>query len=70
MADVAVISQHERGFWQADLYLGAAEWTVDEWESGCAPDDFCTAPTRGEVEAEAKRAWPGAALRDAADDDF
>lgn len=72
MTDVAVISFHEKGFWQGDLYLDASEWTRHDWENGPTPDDFFTMK-RGEnlsaAKAHAKERWPNADIREAAEDE-
>ncbi len=51
---VCVISQHEKGFWQADIYL-------DCWQEGAVPDWFCTGKiggTKQDVIARAKKNYP------------
>jgi hypothetical protein len=43
MPNLAIISLHEKGFWQADLYLDASHLRGDEMEQmGLAPDGFRT----------------------------
>lgn len=72
MADVAVISFHEKGFWQGDLYRDASEWTHHDWENGNAPDDFFTMrkdANLSEAKAKAKELWPNAEIREAAEDE-
>jgi len=72
MGDVAVISFHEKGFWQGDLYRDASEWTWHDWENGNAPDDFFTmrkGSKLSEAEAVAKERWPDAEIREAEDED-
>lgn len=74
MVDVVVVSMHEKGFWQADLYKGAAEWDRSDWLNGNAPDGFFTMPSGpdtnlSDVKAKAAATWPGADIREAAEDD-
>lgn len=69
--DVAVISLHEKGFWQADLYRDASELTNDEWE-GVAPDAFLTRKKGSDMQDaidHACRFWPAAEIRIARDDE-
>ena len=43
MPDLAIVSLHEKGFWQADLYRDASDLRGDEIEQmGLAPDGFRT----------------------------
>lgn len=70
MADIAVISQHEKGFWQADIYFGASGWGNAEWDAAPSPDGFATAPTRTEVEAKVRDKLPEIKICDAVEDDF
>ena len=72
MADVAVISFHEKGFWQGDLYKDASEWTWHEWENGAVPDDFFTMRkdnNLSDAKTFAKSRWPDAEIREAAEDE-
>jgi hypothetical protein len=67
--DLAIISLHEKGFWQADLYLGAGSMTSSEFEAiSPSPDDFITM-ARGEPAeaciATAKEQWPDAVVVEA-----
>lgn len=72
MADVAVVSLHDKGFWCADLYRDASKWDADDWENGYAPDSFRTFAKGGE-QSEAvdwsKENWPGAQIRIVSEDD-
>lgn len=66
MGDLAVISRHEKGFWQGDLYVDASHLSGDEMEQmGLAPDAFFTLG-RGSTEDEARiasvKAWPAAVV--------
>lgn len=46
MADLAIISLHDKGFWQGDLYRDASDMTASDMEMiGPAPDDFFTLAT-------------------------
>lgn len=73
MADLVIVSMHEKGFPQADLYRGAAEIPAAEFETmGLAPDDFFTmskgdAPHDAVLKAKAR--WPGAFVVTVLDDD-
>lgn len=62
-----VISQHERGFWQADVYLD-----IESFEelrlSGQSPDGFCTRPTEAGVRAWCAEEYPGAVIVEADED--
>lgn len=52
---LCVVSPHENGFWQADIY-------TEGQEEGVAPDGFLTGAIggeRGEVVAEVRTKYPG-----------
>ena len=74
---VAVVSFNARNssrktFWQADLYMTALDWILDDWENCPAPDAFFTMREGAGVEAckrKAARLWPGCKIVDATDDD-
>ena len=72
MADLVVVSMHEKGFPQADMYRGAAEIPADEFETiGMAPDDFFTmskADSPHDAVIKAKERWPGAFVVTVLDD--
>lgn len=74
MADVVVVSFHEKGFWQADYYRDASEWDRFDWSSGHVPDGFFTMKSDPSVNLDdckrkAAETWPGADIREAAEDD-
>ena len=57
---LCVVSPHEKGFWQADIY-------VDGWSEGSAPDWFCTGKiggTKAEIVEIAKKVYPTAKVTD------
>ena len=63
--DVAVISDHEKGFFQGDLYLGASDWDWHDWD-GASPDSFFTTTKTCSLEDAKKSAikfWPNAEVR-------
>jgi hypothetical protein len=65
--DVAIVSLHEKGFWQADLFCGAAEWDHWDWMDGTPPDAHFTlkvGQTREDAFARAREKWPGARAED------
>lgn len=55
MSDLlCVVSPHEKGFWQADIYH-------EGWAEGLSPDWFCTGKiggTKEEIIAQAKNTYP------------
>lgn len=62
MADMIVVSMHEKGFPCADLYRDVGEWDEDDWEGAC-PDAFFTmkrGDTLEQAAARAKMKWPNA----------
>lgn len=66
MSDLVIISEHEKGFWQADFYKGGGEIPSAEWdEIGPAPDDFFTLK-RGQTALDAmnkaQTRWPAAVV--------
>ena len=71
--DLVIVSMHERGFPQADIYHGAA--TMDPTEFRCcgmSPDGFFTlsrGQTIEDAKAEAKKEWPSAIIVEAETDD-
>lgn len=71
--DLVVVSLHERGFWQADLYVDCAQYSGHDMElMGLAPDGFATFSMGGSREDAIERArteWPDAELRVAEDDE-
>jgi hypothetical protein len=72
MADLVIVSMHEKGFPQADMYRDASEIPAREFEAfGRSPDDFFTmskgnAPHDAVVKA--KERWPGAFVVTVLDD--
>lgn len=64
--DLVIISKHEKGFWQADLYLEGCGIPADEWELiGPVPDGFFTmkrGQTMLEAMHKAKEKWPNARI--------
>ena len=43
MTDLVIISKHDKGFWQANLYVDAWEIPPSEFEAmGLSPDGFFT----------------------------
>lgn len=57
---LCVVSPHEKGFWQADIYLGG-------WYEGAASDWYCTGKiggTKEDVIAKAKESYPEAKVTD------
>ena len=73
MPDLAIVSMHEKGFWQADLYLDAGHLRGDEMEQmGLAPDGFRTfnigGTSRDAVEWVVNN-WKSAEIRIARDDE-
>jgi hypothetical protein len=67
VADLAIVSLHEKGFWQADLYHDASHLRGDEMEQmGLCPDAFCTFKRGGNVEEASiwvKANWPQAEVK-------
>jgi hypothetical protein len=66
MTDLVIISKHEKGFWQADLYRDTWEITPSDFEQmGLSPDDFFTLK-RGESRIaavhRARQKWPSAKI--------
>ncbi|MCK9549148.1 hypothetical protein [Aquamicrobium sp.] len=64
-ADVVVVSFHEKGFWQGDLYVDARDWDDHDWSNGAVPDGFFTMKrgcTEDEAVAKAEKTWPGARI--------
>lgn len=72
MTDLVIVSMHEKGFPQADMYRDAAEIPADEFEAmGRAPDDFFTMSRRDcphDAVIKAKERWPGAFVVTVLDD--
>ena len=57
---LCVVSPHEKGFWQADVYL-------EGWVEGGVPDWFCTGSiggTKEEIILKARESYPEATLID------
>ena len=77
MADLVIVSMHEKGFPQADFYRSAAEIPAAEFEvMGLAPDEFFTmkiGDSPHDAVQKAKLRWPGSfvvsVLDDPEDDD-
>lgn len=74
--NLVIVSYHEKGFWQADLFEGCAHLNDEELdESGFSPDAFFTGKigeTQAEVTARARQKWPGSIVRihfESADDE-
>lgn len=64
MADVAVVSYNEKGFWQGDLYCDASTWDQHDWD-GAIPDAYFTCKRDegpGVAVAKAQSTWPDAEL--------
>jgi hypothetical protein len=66
MTDLVIISKHEKGFWQADLYRNAWEISPSDFEQmGLSPDEFFTLK-RGESQIaahyKARERWPDAKI--------
>lgn len=70
--DLAIVSMHEKGFPQGDLYEGCGEMGSMEFEAlGKSPDDFFTMVRGSTIEdarAYAQRRWLTARVVDAAED--
>lgn len=64
--NLVIVSYHEKGFWQADLYEGLAHLNGDDFEQmGPSPDAFFTGKaneTSQDVADRAKQRWPSARL--------
>lgn len=62
--DLVIVSMHEKGFPQADLYKGLGEISASEFEAlGPVADDFFTmkrGDTLLDATAKAMAKWPGA----------
>ena len=68
--DLAIISRHEKGFWQGDLYLDAPQEGMEEM--GLAPDAFFTLTALASEDDARRRAaelWPTAKIVVAEDDE-
>lgn len=72
MTDLVIISMHEKGFPQADMYADCGDMAADEFEAiGNAPDDFFTLRKGDTLEAAwrmARNRWPSAKIVEAADE--
>lgn len=66
MSDLVVISLHEKGFWQADMFRDASDLAPSEMEAiGLAPDSFFTlkrGASRHLAERRAREVWPDAKI--------
>ena len=64
--DLVIISKHEKGFWQADLYFDGTSIPINEWESGgVVPDGFFTmkrGQTMQDAIHRAREKWPSARI--------
>lgn len=73
MTDLVIVSMHEKGFPQADMYRDVAEMPAWEFEAtGMAPDDFFTlkrGDTLADAMTKASERWPGAKIVEADDGD-
>lgn len=72
MSAVAVISFHEKGFFQADLYRNASGWERADWDAGHSPDAFFTMKKGDNLSAAMSRArekWPDCDVREACEPD-
>jgi hypothetical protein len=78
MSDLVIISEHEKGFWQADMYRNGSEIAPSDFEQmGLAPDDFFTmrsGQSALDTMHKAQTRWPGALINivvaaDPVDDD-
>lgn len=60
--DIVLISMHEKGFWQADLYLNGCELPAGDWAAiGPSPDEFITlkkGATMLDAMHKARVRWP------------
>jgi len=57
---ICIVSPHEKGFWQADIYL-------EGWSEGIAADWFCTGKiggTKEDIIAKAKAVYPDIKIDD------
>ena len=72
MADLVVVSMHEKGFPQADYYLDCGDLSADDFEElGAAPDSYFTMRRGDSIEqalAKATAKWPNAKIVIAADE--
>ncbi len=73
MTDLVIISMHEKGFPQADIYLGAAEMDPSEFRRCVMPPDGFFTMKRGDTLeaafAKAQAEYPTAKVVYAAEDD-
>ena len=64
--DLAIVSLHEKGFWQVDLYTEASHLSGDEMEQmGLLPTAFKTFKKGGDAQEAvnfAKKHWPQAVI--------
>jgi hypothetical protein len=71
--DLVLLSMHEKGFWQADLYLNGCDIPAGEWEAiGPSPDEFMTmkkGTTLLDAMHRAGAKWPQARIDLAAEAD-
>lgn len=72
MSDLVILSMHDHGYPQADMYQGCGEMPAIEFEAlGMAPDDFFTLrriDTIADAWTKARERWPGAKIVEAADE--
>ena len=57
---LCVVSPHEKGFWQADVYL-------EGWKEGIVPDWFCTGKiggTKDEIIDKVRETYPDVKIED------
>lgn len=73
MTDLVIVSMHERGFPQADIYEGCGDMDPNEFSClGRSPDGFFTMSKGDTLDAakeKARRKWPGANVVEAAEED-
>lgn len=73
MTDLVIVSMHENGFPQADLYHDAGSIDASEFERlGLSPDGFFTMKRGDTLEAtwrKAREKWPDAKIVEGESDD-
>lgn len=71
MADLVIVSMHEKGFPQGDLYLGHGDTPPMEFEAlGLSPDAWFSLKRGQPIDAarqHAKKLWPDAKIVEADD---
>lgn len=73
MTDLVIVSMHEKGFPQGDLYIDCGDMPIEEFnELGAVPDGWFSlnkGMTLEDARAEATKRYPGAKIVDAEDED-